>query len=136
VRIRKSFNGAESATWIGGDVLRGSIQSSQITAEIVFYDFGTKALKPVERAGLSHFPCLAVKGTVVAMSMPHPAESSDNFEPQHGHKPRSWGKALPGWHFIKRPADGTIHAHGPAATEAGLPLPAKCYLDAEGFVHL
>jgi hypothetical protein len=68
------------------------------------------------------------------MSMPHPAVSDDNFEPQSGHKPRSWGKPLPGWHFTTRPADGTIHAHGPAASEGGLPLPAGCTFDSEGFL--
>jgi acyl-[acyl-carrier-protein]-phospholipid O-acyltransferase/long-chain-fatty-acid--[acyl-carrier-protein] ligase len=134
LRLHEVFNGEEDGVWVGGDVLRGFIQTSQITARITLYDFGSRPLKPVERAGLCHCPCLAVNGIVVAMSMPHPAPSSDNFEPQHGHKPRSWGKPLPGWHFTKRPADATLHAHGPAAPESGLPLPAKCHFDAEGFL--
>lgn len=133
VRIQETFNGDESASWVGGDLLRDILQTTQITGRIVFYDFGTNALKPVERTGVSHCPCLAVNGIVVTMSMPHPAESTDNFEPQHGHKPRSWGKLLPGWHFIKRPADGTLRAHGPAAPD-GLPLPVKSEFDAEGFL--
>lgn len=135
VRLRDAFTGEEDGAWVGGDFLRDAIQTTRITSrKITFYDFGTLALKPVERAGLCHCPCLAVNGTVVTMSMPHPAESTDNFEPQHGHKPHSWGKALPGWYFIKRPADGTLRAHGPAAPDEGLPLPAGSSLDPEGFL--
>jgi hypothetical protein len=133
LRIRGFFDGDESATWVGGDVCRKAIQTSQVTGRIAFYDFGPRCLKPVERAGLEHFPCLAVEGMVVAMSMPHPPESADSFEPQHGHKPRSWGKLLPGWHLIPG-ADGTLRAHGPAAPEDGLPLPAGSSLDEEGFL--
>jgi len=133
VRIEKSFNAATAATWVGGDVLRAMLQATPVTGRIDFYDFGARALQPVELAGVSHFPCLAVAGTVVAMSMPHPPGSDDNFEPQHGHQPHSWGKLLPGWHLKPAP-DGALHAHGPAAPEGGLPLPAGCALDAEGFL--
>jgi acyl-[acyl-carrier-protein]-phospholipid O-acyltransferase/long-chain-fatty-acid--[acyl-carrier-protein] ligase len=133
LRIRGSFDGDESATWVGGDVCREIIQTTQVTGAIAFYDFGSRCLKPVERAGLVHFPCLAVDGMVVAMSMPHPPESADSFERQHGHKPRSWGKLLPGWYLVPD-ADGTLRAHGPAAPEAGLQLPAGSWLDEEGFL--
>lgn len=133
LRLHETFNGDANATWVGGDVLRAALQTTQITAHIVFYDFGTRPLKPVERAGVCHYACLAVDGLVVTMSMPHPPASSDDFEPQHGHKLRSWGKLLPGWHLKPAP-DGTLRAHGPAATADGLPLPAGCRLDAEGFL--
>lgn len=133
VRVEQSFTGATDATWVGGDALRDLLPSARITGRIDFYDFGARALQPVELAGVNHFPCLAVAGTVVAMSMPHPPGSSDNFEPQHGHQPHSWGKLLPGWHLKPAP-DGTLHAHGPAAPQDGLPLPAGCRLDAEGFL--
>lgn len=133
VRIRHCFNGDEDATWVGGDFLRDILQITQITGKIVFYDFGTRALRPVECAGLCHCPCLAVARTVVTMSMPHPPESSDNFEPQHGRKPRSWGKLLPGWHLEHSP-DGTLVACGPAAPDEGLPLPPRSSLDPEGFL--
>jgi acyl-[acyl-carrier-protein]-phospholipid O-acyltransferase/long-chain-fatty-acid--[acyl-carrier-protein] ligase len=135
LKMHELFDGEQSGSWVGGDFLRQSIQTSQITAsDIRFYDFSNKALKPVERAGLCHCPGLAVNGTVICLSMPHPAESSDNFEPQHGHKPHAWGKLLPGWRVVRRPADGTLHVHGPAAPEAGLPLPPKCAFDDEGFL--
>jgi acyl-[acyl-carrier-protein]-phospholipid O-acyltransferase/long-chain-fatty-acid--[acyl-carrier-protein] ligase len=133
LRIRDSFAGDEPAVWVGGDVLRGRLQTTQITTAVTFYDFGTSALKPVERAGVSHFPCLAVEGTVVSMSMAHPPEPTADSEAQHGHKPRSWGKLLPGWH-LQQSEDGGLRVHGPAAPSDGLLLPAGSSLDAEGFL--
>ena len=132
--IRENFDGDQGANWVGGDFLRSMLQVTQITSpHIAFYDFGTLALQPVERAGLCHCPCLAVDGTVVAMSMPHPPPPDDDFEPQKGRKVHSWGKLLPGWH-LKRAENQALRAYGPAAPEAGLPLPAGCTLDAEGFL--
>jgi acyl-[acyl-carrier-protein]-phospholipid O-acyltransferase / long-chain-fatty-acid--[acyl-carrier-protein] ligase len=126
------FDGEHDAAWVGGDFLREHIHTTQITRSIVFYDFGNTVLTPVERAGLSHCPCLAVEGVVIAMSMPHPPASNDTFEPQSGRKSNSWGKLLPGWFLISQ--DGGLHAHGPAAPAAGLALPAGCSLDAESFL--
>jgi acyl-[acyl-carrier-protein]-phospholipid O-acyltransferase/long-chain-fatty-acid--[acyl-carrier-protein] ligase len=134
VREHDSFDGLHPGVWVGGDGLREAIQTTQITSEIVFHDFGESAvLKPVERAGLFHCPALAIGGRVVAMSMPHPPPSKDNFEPQHGRKPRSWGKLLPGWHLVAGP-NGEKALHGPAAADGGLALPAGCWLDAEAFL--
>jgi len=135
IRLHDHFDGAHDAAWVGGDFLRGEIQYSQITASlIVFHDFGTQALKPVERAGLCHCPGLAVQGMVLAMSMPHPPPPADDLPPQLGHKPRSWGKLLPGWHVGCHPQNGAPVVMGPAAPHHGLPLPAGCSLDAEGFL--
>ncbi|MBC8126738.1 MAG: MFS transporter [Gloeobacteraceae cyanobacterium ES-bin-144] len=134
VQVRQIFDGSENATWVGGDLLRQTIQTSQITAKkISFYHFTENIRKPVERAGLSHFPCLAVSGMVISMSMPHPLESTDNFEPQQGHKLNSWGKMLPGWHLKQTPS-GRMAARGPAAPEEGLLLPVGCRHDEEGFL--
>jgi hypothetical protein len=133
LRIHETFDGGANATWVGGDMLRDALQTTQITGRIVFFHFGARALKPVERAGLCHCPCLAVDGTVVAMSMPDPPASTDNFEAQHGHKPGSWGKLLPGWR-LQCSKEGLLHAHGPAAPAEGLPLPTGSSLDAEGFL--
>ncbi len=133
VRTHDMFDGSADGVWVGGDQLRGLIQTSQVTAGIVFHDFGEKAVvKPVERAGLCHCPALALDGVVVAMSMPHPPPSKDNFEPQHGYKPHSWGKLLPGWHVV-RDAGGQSMLYGPAAA-TGIALPAGCGLDAEAFL--
>lgn len=135
VKTHDYFDAQHNGVWVGGDMLRHMIQTSQITArKLAFYDFGTEAMKPVERAGLAHFPCLAVKGIIVTMSMPDPAAPEDSFEPQHGHKPHSWGKLLPGFHFTHRPADGVHHVFGPAAPTDGLPLPPKSTIDAENFL--
>ncbi len=135
IKIHDYFDADHNGVWVGGDTLRHMIQTSQITArKLSFYDFGTEAVKPVERAGLAHYPCLAVQGVIVAISMPDPIAPPDSFEPQHGHKPHSWGKLLPGFRFTHRPADGVYHVHGPAAPPAGLPLPPKSTIDAENFL--
>jgi acyl-[acyl-carrier-protein]-phospholipid O-acyltransferase/long-chain-fatty-acid--[acyl-carrier-protein] ligase len=135
IKTHDYFDAEHNGVWVGGDTLRHMIQTSQITAKkLSFYDFGSEAVKPVERAGLSHYPCLAVGGVIVTMSMPDPAPSEDSFEPQHGHKPHSWGKLLPGFHFTHRPADGVHHIHGPAAPPEGLPLPPKTTIDPENFL--
>ncbi len=121
------------ATWVGGDLVRAALQSAARSGPIDFYDFGTQALEPVEHPGVHHYPCLAVNGAVVAMSMATPPASDDSFAPQLGSKPNSWGKLLPGWHLVATP-DGALYAHGPAAPTAGLRLPAGCCLDSDGFL--
>jgi acyl-[acyl-carrier-protein]-phospholipid O-acyltransferase/long-chain-fatty-acid--[acyl-carrier-protein] ligase len=131
LRLHDNFDGETDGVWIGGDTLRHAIRFSQITARnIVFHDFGASALEPVERAGLCHYPGLALGGVMVAMSMAHPPQIGDSA-PQHGHKPRSWGKLLPGWHLDH---SGSPKVCGPAAPDDGLPLPAGCSLDDEGFL--
>ncbi|MEN9974496.1 MAG: hypothetical protein RLZZ282_502 [Verrucomicrobiota bacterium] len=134
VVIESSVHGHQDAgCWVGGDVLRDALLASRFSGALVFYDFGERALDAIERPGLCHCPCLAVAQTVVAMSMPHPLPSQDNFQPQHGHKPHSWGKLLPGW-YLKHAPDGTLIAHGPAAPQEGIPLPPGAFLDPEGFL--
>jgi acyl-[acyl-carrier-protein]-phospholipid O-acyltransferase/long-chain-fatty-acid--[acyl-carrier-protein] ligase len=132
LRIETTIDGNAHATWVGGDVLRTALQATRLTAGIVFHDFGTRALEPITQAGLSHFPGLAVAGTVIAMSMPDPP-AADDFDPQHGHLPHAWGKLLPGW-FLRQAPDGSLRAHGPAAPAEGLPLPQGAALDPEGFL--
>ncbi len=133
VKSHDHVDGAQAASWVGGDVLRTMLGVTQLAAKILFYDFGPSALDPVYRADLLHLPCLAVAGTVVAMSMPHPPGPEADSEFQPGHKPGTWGKLLPGW-FLLPAENGNLRAHGPAAPEAGLPLPAGCFLDPDGFL--
>lgn len=133
LRAHGAFQPDKSAIWVGGDRLRDAISGASITAAITFYDFGENALGPLEVSGVSHFPCLAVDGMIIAMSMPNPAQPTADSAPQLGHKPGSWGKLLPGW-FLVQSAAGVLRAHGPAAPDAGLPLPDGCALDAEGFL--
>jgi acyl-[acyl-carrier-protein]-phospholipid O-acyltransferase/long-chain-fatty-acid--[acyl-carrier-protein] ligase len=128
-----AVNGDFSAVWVGGDRLRRELGHTQLSTELVFYDFGQRALDPIFRAGLLHCPCLAVDGIVIAMSLPHPRNPTAESEEQTGHKLGTWGKLLPGW-YLRSSETGSIRVYGPAAPEEGLVLPAKCFLDAEGFL--
>ena len=133
VRRYDSVDGSHAATWVGGDQLRKMLGSTQLSKEIVFYDFGQRALEPVYRAGLRHCPCLSIQGKVIAMSMPDPPQGTGKNDPQPGHKPGTWGKLLPGW-FLLPTENGRMRAHGPAAPEEGIELPAGTSLDAQGFL--
>ncbi len=133
MKIYSSVDGAKPSSWVGGDYLRDVLGSTQLFEGIVFYDFGSRTLEPIFRAGLLHRSCLAVGEMVIAMSMPDAPRLDDDGTPQPGHKPGTWGKLLPGW-FLLPSENGGFRAHGPAAPEEGLPLPVKCALDAEGFL--
>ncbi len=127
VKVRDWFTPVEDAVWVGGDVLRRHIEDERDGATVCFYDFGSEALQLLP--GVEHYPCLAVDGRVIAMSMPSPLEIAAGYEPQHGKKPGTWGRLLPGWSVR---ADGRVH--GPAAPEGGLLLPSGCSLDEECFL--
>ncbi len=116
-------------TWVGGDHLRARFENTPpLAGEAVFYDFGSRAIDPMQVAGVLHLPSLAIDGVVISMSMPQPAKNQEADEIQHGHKPGSWGKLLPGW-FLSG-----SRVHGPAAPDEGLELPAGAFLDPEGFL--
>ncbi len=102
VIANEKFHPAPKTVWVGGDRLREAIMRSPVVPGITFYDFGKRAIVPLEIAGVAHFPCLAVDGTVVAMSMPHPPKPMIDSEFQAGHKPGSWGKLLPGFEILTR----------------------------------
>ncbi len=53
---------------VGGDHLREMLGRTQLSKEIVFYDFGPRALEPVYREDLRHCPCLAINGVVMRPS--------------------------------------------------------------------
>jgi len=133
VKTHDHVSGGQTAAWVGGDRLREVLARTQLYGEIVFYDFGHRALEPIHQTNLLHCPCLAVNGMVIAMSMPDPAKPWADSEPQSGHKPGTWGKLLPGW-FLLSDEGGGLRAHGPAAPEDGLALPSGSFLDAEGFL--
>jgi acyl-[acyl-carrier-protein]-phospholipid O-acyltransferase / long-chain-fatty-acid--[acyl-carrier-protein] ligase len=132
-KTHDAINGHLAGAWVGGDLMRRELAHTQLSAELVFYDFGESALAPIFRAGLLHCPCLAVDGMVIAMSMPHPLKPMDGSEEQIGHKLGTWGKLLPGW-FLDSSDRGALSAFGPAAPEKGLALPVGSFLDAEGFL--
>ena len=135
VEIHDDFDGGMNGVWVGGDALRHAIHYSQITAaDLVFYDFSADCLKPVERAGVCHCPCLALDGVVVALSMPDPPQAAPGFAPQPGHKKGSWGRLLPGWRVAADGENGCLRVHGPAAPAGGIGLPEGCRIDDEGFL--
>jgi len=123
-----------SGQWLGGSMLRTAMAEANFKEQVAFYDFSPQALEPLERENLLHCPCLALDGQVVAMTMEAPPLPLPDSEFQHGKKPRSWGKLLPGWYVETLGREHVLR--GPAAPEDGLLLPAGCELDAEGFLCL
>lgn len=124
---RHSSINPSSGIWIGGSALRDLLTSTSGEKAITFLDFSTHALTPLGIPGVVHFPCLAIDGLVVAMSMPdHPPDSL-------GQKAGSWGKLAPGFH-LEADSNGQLRIHGPSAPESGLPLPSGASLDDEGFL--
>jgi acyl-[acyl-carrier-protein]-phospholipid O-acyltransferase/long-chain-fatty-acid--[acyl-carrier-protein] ligase len=133
VCIRDQFDPGDGMPWVGSDFLREKILSVPTASPAFdFYDFGTQALVSIERDDCAHYPCLAVDGMVVAMSMPDPPPA-EGVDPQHGRRANSWGKLLPGWK-ISISLSGAPCILGPAADADGLALPHGCYLDDEGFL--
>ena len=121
-------------TWVGGDRLRMLLETASLADPITFYDFSGRALELFAVPGVRHFPCLAIGGVVVAMSMPDPEGAPELKDVQSGNKPGTWGKLLPGW-FAATDAAGQLRLHGPAAPDHGLPLPPNCGVDDEGYVR-
>jgi acyl-[acyl-carrier-protein]-phospholipid O-acyltransferase/long-chain-fatty-acid--[acyl-carrier-protein] ligase len=120
--------------WVGGDTLRGLLETTPPDGKITFYDFSSRSLQPLAVPGVRHCPCLAVGGLIIAMSMPDPPLTAAHQDAQTGTKPGSYGKLLPGW-FTSRDPDGSLRAHGPAAPADGTPLPGHLTLDDEGYLE-
>ncbi len=133
LRLRDFPKGKQAAAWVGGDHLREMLGTTQITRDLVFYDFGLSALQPIYRANLLHCPCLSLEGVVIAMSMPDPPRPLSTSDAQTGRKLGTWGKLLPGWYLVTS-ENGNLRAHGPAAPEGGIELVLGTYLDSEGFL--
>jgi len=112
--------------WVGGEALRRRLEIAPAGHAMDFYDFSDRACVPLVKDEVRHFPCLAIQGRVISMSMPDPATPRTGAA-QQGAKPGTWGRLLPGWYV-----EGGL-VKGPAAPE-GLPLPEGAHVDAEGFV--
>lgn len=116
----------QQGSWVGGEALRRRLEIAPAGHPMDFYDFSPRASIPLEKEFIRHFPCLAIDGRVISMSMPNPKPARENMI-QLGSKPGTWGRLLPGWYL----EDELIK--GPAA-EHGLKLPEGAYVDSEGFV--
>ena len=132
--VHDQFQALPDAVWVGSEQLREQIVNTTHLEKISFYDFSRSCDVSLAISGINRFPCLAVDGTVIAMSMAHPPRSLAESEYQPGHKPNSWGKLLPGW-YLRTTESGGLRAHGPAAPEEGLALPDGCWLDPDGFLQ-
>ncbi len=136
LRIHDSMPRKPEGAWVGGAVTRERLARAGDAAGARFFDFESPGGgEPPNCGGAAHFPCLAVGGVVVAMSMPHPPKSNERNEFQPGHKTGSCGKLLPGWSW---PPDdgGKPRVRGPAARSGGLELPRGSRVDADGFVFI
>ena len=118
VIARDAFQPEPGTVWVGGDRLRDQMTQAPVVDGVTFYDFGTRASAPWEKAGVRHFPCLAIDGTVVAMSMPDPPKPLPESEFQPGNKAGSLGKLLPGWHLLTD-SSGRIRATDPPHRKRG-----------------
>ena len=125
------FEANDGLPWVGGDLLREQILASPISSRaFAFYDFGSQALESIDRVDCTHYPCLAIDGVVIAMSMPDPIPAA-GVDPQDGHREHAWGKLLPGWKFS---TSAPPRVFGPAADACGITLPIGCSIDDEGFL--
>ncbi len=100
--------------WFGGEWLAEKWRSLQEkVAHLPCYDFSQNAIQRAESGG-EHptFPCLAQKGRVISMSMPHPLRQADTNEFQEGYRFGTWGHLLPG--FIAEFEDDGVWVEGPA----------------------
>lgn len=122
-----------TGAWVGGARLRRRLAMLAGVHDVRFFDFeSTETIHPLPD-GLTHLPCLAIDGMVVAMSLPHPPEPSPGCDPQIGHKTGSAGVLLPGW-IVRMACNQEIRLYGPATTHRGLNLPKGSRVDDEGFV--
>lgn len=131
--LHECFDGDHAGAWIGGEMLREQIHTTQINREIEFYDFGENATDPLDRGNVCHLACFGAEGVVISMSMRTPPPPGDGMPAQVGHLARSLGRLLPGW-FLRADETGNLRAHGPAGPAAGISLPPGCTLSGETFL--
>ncbi len=100
--------------WVGGAAVAKIWLRSESSAGC--YDFSPDALDRVGLGGeRSVFPCLAVDGRVVSMSMPDPAAQTKINDHQDGHRKGTWGRLLPGFHVACD--EGGVTLSGASAKE-------------------
>jgi acyl-[acyl-carrier-protein]-phospholipid O-acyltransferase/long-chain-fatty-acid--[acyl-carrier-protein] ligase len=119
--------------WAGGANLRAAFAANPPQSERIFFDFSPEAATPLDVKNVIHCPCLAIRGIVIAMSLPDPPLVLSTSRYQAGHKAGSLGLLLPGFTCAVA-ADGTLHLGGPSLPDQGLTLPSGSHLDEDGFL--
>ncbi len=119
-----AYDPAAGGIWIGGENLREAMKNAEPhSIDVTFFDFSGDALENIGSDRITHLPCLATDDQVISMSMPHPQNGGEDSLFQHGHKPRSWGKILPG-----------LYVENGRVFPGNSTLPSGAELDGEGFV--
>lgn len=114
---------------VGGAVARDRLRAG--AGKRRFYDFSDGAV-PVET---ERFPCHAVAGVVVAVSMPDPPLALETSLPQAGRRAGAVGRLLPGIVAMTL-AGGRLRLEGPSLPDEGVVLPAGSRIDGEGFLFV
>lgn len=113
VVVVKVFAAQHGRVWLGGERLRKELELADLAGdEVNFHDFSGSAADPLDKAGVSHFPALAINGRIISMSMEHPPKPKEDSDFQAGQKAGSFGKLLPGWWLDEQ----TGSFHGPASS--------------------
>ena len=133
LRVHERLNNGQGENWIGGIKLREQLKNSALPMNLTFYDFSEVAHCPLITAGVTHLPCLAINGIIVATSLPMARAASHHGDLQNGIKAHSRGKLLPGFYLVEGGTE-PLRIHGPSAPEEGLQMTAGTLVDAEGFI--
>lgn len=119
-----SFDPEKSGDWIGAESLRKQIEEkARFHEEIRFFDFSENANEPLDLDDLLHFPCFAVGGQVVSMSLADPSFPTAAARFQAGKKKGAFGKILPGWYL-----EGGILFPGEISLPSGFKLDEESFL--------
>ncbi len=114
-QVVNTYDASVDSIWVGGEALASEIPEATQSKRVFLFDTETK--------NPAAYPCLALNGMIVSMSMPHPPKPNSHSEFQAGNKDGSFGKLLPGWHI-----------EGDTLQPGAIPWPTHLTLDEENFV--
>ena len=102
------------------DQFIGGKRLAQIFPGNPCYDFSIDA---IDSSGTEYlFPCLVIEGTVISMSMPHPAAETATNQHQEGYQKGSWGRLLPGFELGDTDQKSHIQVISLSTPEHGIEL--------------